>query len=144
MLLMDLRPQFNHAVHEHVATLIFTDPLQRAVCRLFPFCPSAYTIDHLLPIFSTVQDKYVPFLKPKSVTSVVHSPHIISRLYYRMRKYVKPQKYSGQKQKDQAKRCCQHSILRAASLRRPLIRAGTRDTITLLKHLPFSPFIHVF
>ena len=63
MLLMDLRPQFKHAVHEHVATLNFTDPSQRAVCRPPPFCPCAYTLDHLLTIYSTVQNKYVPFFE---------------------------------------------------------------------------------
>ena len=63
MLLMDLRSQFMHAVHEHVVALNFTDPLQRSVRRSSFFYPYVCTFNHLLTIPSIIQNTYVPFFE---------------------------------------------------------------------------------
>ena len=63
MLLMDLRPQFVHAIHEHVIALNFTDPLERFVRGPSLFYPCTYTYDYILTIVFTLQNKYVPFFE---------------------------------------------------------------------------------
>ena len=63
MLIMDLNSLFIHAVHEHIAALNFTDPLQRSVRGPSLFYPSGCPSDYLLTMTPIVQDKYVPFFE---------------------------------------------------------------------------------
>lgn len=63
MLLMGLKPQFIHAVHDHIVALNFTDPLQRLVCGPSLFYPCVCDSDYLFTIPSIVQDQYVPFFE---------------------------------------------------------------------------------
>jgi len=141
MLLMGLKPQFTHAVHEHVVDLNFTEPLRRSVRGAPSSIPAFTPLTNYWKLVLLRRTNTSHSLKPKFATLVVCSLHTTSPLHRRMKKYVRLPQYYGRKQKHWVRRCCQRSIPTAASPRRPLIRAGMRDANRASQRLPFT---HVY